>query len=48
MSMRLIDHRNDVKICLKLCIETSHFDVISLVDEGKDHGKLLSVCYLDL
>ena len=41
--------------CSKLCIETSrlrfvfeHFDVIFLVDKGKDHEKLLSVCCLDL
>ena len=41
--------------CLKLCVKLlargswfhlsfEHFDVISVVDKRRDHGKLLSIC----
>ena len=36
MVCTLIDHRNDVKKCSKLCSET-----ISMFDKSTDHGKLL-------
>ena len=36
-----IDVRNDVKKSFE------HFDVISMVDKDKDHGKLLSICFFN-
>ena len=50
----LIDHKDDVKkvqnfavkpldrLRLVFPVEFEHLDVISMVDKGKDHGKLLS------
>ena len=41
-----IDHKDDVKpldrLRLVFPVEFEHLDVISMVDKGKDHGKLLS------
>ena len=44
MVCTLIDHTNDVKMSKTLSFE--HVDVISMVDKNTDHGKLLSICFL--
>ena len=46
----LIDHKNDANVQtaqrVVLLKGLEHFDLISMVDKSKNHGKLLSTCFL--